>query len=119
MGNRHQTDSRSGLAYGLAAYGLWGLMPLYFHAVAGVPAVELLAHRVVWSVLLLLVVLTVVRGWSDLRACLRVSRNRWLLLASTLLIASNWTSLHDRVQQTVSRTRLNREALLCFIRATQ
>jgi chloramphenicol-sensitive protein RarD len=65
-------------------------MPLYFRAVADVKPIELVAHRIVWSVVLLAVVMTVFGRWGDLRACLRVSRTRWLLLASTLLLAVNW-----------------------------
>jgi chloramphenicol-sensitive protein RarD len=85
-----QPESRSGLAYGFAAYGLWGLMPLYFRAVASVRPIELLAHRIVWSVLLLAGAMTLFRRWGDFRTCLAVPRTRWLLLASTLLIAVNW-----------------------------
>jgi chloramphenicol-sensitive protein RarD len=83
-------DFRSGLVYGFAAYGLWGVMPLYFHAVTDVPALELVSHRVLWSVLLLAVVLAFLGRWTALLRCLRVPRTRWLLVASTLLIASNW-----------------------------
>ncbi len=85
-----QTGSRSGLLYGLAAYGLWGVLPLYFVAVKGVQPVELLAQRVVWSVLLLFALLTFLGRWGELRAGLRSARTRWLLLASTILIAVNW-----------------------------
>jgi chloramphenicol-sensitive protein RarD len=83
-------DSRAGLLYGIAAYGLWGLMPLYFHAITGVPALEVLAHRIVWSVLLLAGLLVLLGRWSEVAACLRVRRTRRLLVASTLLIAANW-----------------------------
>jgi chloramphenicol-sensitive protein RarD len=79
-----------GVLYGLAAYLWWGLCPLYFKAVSGVPAAEVLAHRIVWS-LLLLVVLLARRG--DLKAIPNAARNPRLLLplcATTLLVASNW-----------------------------
>jgi chloramphenicol-sensitive protein RarD len=78
--------------YGLAAYGLWGVMPLYFKAIteAGVGPLELLAHRITWSVLLLGVLLTGWRRWPDLARCLRQPSTRLLLLASTVLIAVNW-----------------------------
>ena len=49
------------LLYGLAAFGCWGLVPLYFHALAAVPALEVLAHRIVWSSLFLAVPLTLAR----------------------------------------------------------
>jgi chloramphenicol-sensitive protein RarD len=82
--------SRSGLLYGLAAYGFWGVVPLYFKALAAVPAPEQLAHRVVWTLALLAVVLTVVRRWGDLARALRDRGIRRTLLASAVLIAVNW-----------------------------
>jgi chloramphenicol-sensitive protein RarD len=83
-------DSRGGLLYGLAAYGLWGVMPLYFWVVKVVPPLELLAHRIVWSVLFLAMLLTALGRWGEVARCLRVARTRWLLLASTALVALNW-----------------------------
>lgn len=90
MASSHQLDSRAGLLFGLAAYGLWGVLPLYFRAVAVVPPLELLAHRIVWSVLILAVLITVLGRWPVVAAALRLPRTRWLLLATTLLIALNW-----------------------------
>jgi chloramphenicol-sensitive protein RarD len=83
-------DSRSGLLYGLAAYGLWGLMPLYFRAVAAVRPVELLAHRIIWSAVFLAVLVTALGRWGEVARCFRTPRTRRLLLASTVLIALNW-----------------------------
>src|SRR5262249_22166533 len=51
--------TREGLLYGLAAYGWWGLVPVYFKAVADLPAVEILAQRIVWSLFFLAALL----GW--------------------------------------------------------
>src|SRR4051812_27572850 len=87
---KRQDDLRSGLFYGLAAYGLWGVMPLYFRLVRLVPPLELLLHRVVWSALLLGLVVTGLRRWGEVGRCLRQSPTRWLLLGSTILIAINW-----------------------------
>jgi chloramphenicol-sensitive protein RarD len=82
--------THSGLLYGLAAYGLWGLMPLYFRLVGQVSPVEVLAHRIVWSVVLLVVILTVWRRWPDLVSILRSGQTVRLLLVSALLVAVNW-----------------------------
>jgi chloramphenicol-sensitive protein RarD len=65
-------------------------MPLYFRAVASVPPLELLAQRIVWSVLLLAVVVACLGRSGEAVRCLRVRRTRWLLFAGTLLIAANW-----------------------------
>jgi len=83
-------ERRLGLAYGLAAYGSWGVFPVYLKAVKAVPIVEVVCHRVVWAMAVLLVV-TAVRG--ELRAVAAALRHRRALLvlgASTVLIAVNW-----------------------------
>jgi chloramphenicol-sensitive protein RarD len=90
VGERAEDRSAAGLLYGLAAYGWWGLMPLYFKAVGAVPPWELLAHRIVWSVVLLAAVLTLWRRWPDLARCLRDRRLLVLLLLSAVLVGLNW-----------------------------
>ena len=47
----------TGFLYGLGAFGFWGLTPLYFKAVGHVPALEVMAHRVIWAMLLMLLLL--------------------------------------------------------------
>lgn len=81
------TDT-GGLLYGLAAYGLWGVFPAFFTLLAPSGAPEILAHRVVWTLLLMVVVLLVVRRIGDLRT---ITRRTWLLLAlASVLISTNW-----------------------------
>jgi chloramphenicol-sensitive protein RarD len=82
--------TRQGLLYGLAAYGLWGVVPVYFHALTHVSAFEMLAQRVVWTAVLMAAVLTLAGRWGDLRRCLRSGPILRTLLASTVLIAANW-----------------------------
>jgi chloramphenicol-sensitive protein RarD len=83
-------DERStGLAYALAAYLSWGLLPVYFKALKHVPALEILAHRVVWSLALLAALLAVRGGPGAFTAPFR--GGRWAILAlTTALISSNW-----------------------------
>ena len=77
-----------GLAYGLIAYGLWGMFPLYFPLLEPSGAVEILAHRMVWSLLVSAIILTVVRGW---RAIVLMPPRVWgLVVAASCLIAVNW-----------------------------
>jgi chloramphenicol-sensitive protein RarD len=83
-------DSVSGLLYGLAAYGLWGIMPLYFVAVREVSAGEILAQRIVWCGLLLIVILTLTGKWDELRARLRTPGVRRTFLLTALLLSVNW-----------------------------
>ena len=91
-----------GVAYALGSFGLWGLFPLYFKAVSSVPAPEVLAHRVVWSVVFVGVLLLLVRQWGTVGAILSDRRRRSRLIASSLLISANWLIFiwavaHDRV----------------------
>ena len=82
--------ARAGLAYGLIAYGWWGLVPAYFKLVAEVPALLVLAHRVVWSVVLLVVIVAVQHRWGELRETLRSRRVMLTLTCSTVAVALNW-----------------------------
>jgi chloramphenicol-sensitive protein RarD len=90
MSERQEHDTRSGVFYGLATYAAWGLAPLYFRTLGGVTPLEVLAHRIVWSTLLLAVVLSVRGRWPELAGCVRSGRLRWALLLSSLLLAANW-----------------------------
>jgi chloramphenicol-sensitive protein RarD len=83
-------SSKHGIIYGIAAYGSWGLFPLYFKAVASVPPVEVLAHRALWSFVVLAVLVGWVGRWGELWRELRSRKLRLMLAASTLLITVNW-----------------------------
>jgi chloramphenicol-sensitive protein RarD len=83
-------ERRTGLLYGLAAYLAWGLLPLYFRALHGVPPLEILAHRIVWSVLLLAGLTTWLGRWPEVVRPLATWRGRGLLSATTALITVNW-----------------------------
>lgn len=80
----------AGLVYAIAAYGAWGFLALYFKAIKSVPPLEILAHRIVWSVAMLLVLATLLRRWQPIAETLRARRTLLLLSASTVLIAANW-----------------------------
>lgn len=84
-----QADLRAGIWYGVAAYGAWGLVPLYFKSV-NCPAHEIVAHRVLWSFVVLAIIITLLGRWGDMK---RGFQNRyiWLmLLCSSYLVAGNW-----------------------------
>ena len=83
-------ELRRGTLYAFAAYGIWGLFPLYFHALKPSGAFEILAHRIVWSLVFCGLILV---GRRDLGWLWPVLRNRRLMLgmlAAAALIASNW-----------------------------
>lgn len=107
MKNLPPAASPRGLLYGLAAYGLWGLAPLYFTALRAVAPLELLAHRIVWSVLLLLPLLSLFGAWPEFRRCFRTLRLFLLLLTTTVCIAANWfVYIYGVVTQQVLETSL-------------
>lgn len=82
---------RTGLLFGLIAYLCWGAVPLYFAEVKGVPAAEILSHRIAWSFpLMLLVTAAIPGGTRALGAVLRSRRLVLLLLASAGFLALNW-----------------------------
>ena len=85
-----RSEARTGLVLGSAAYALWGLLPIYFKLLSTVPAVAIVAHRVVWSLLFLGGLLAVRRSWAEVAAVLKRRGTLLLLLATSVLIAVNW-----------------------------
>ena len=86
------TETRTGLLYGLAAYGWWGFAVLYFKAVDHFDPSEVLAHRVIWSALLLTGLLLWRRRWGMAIHSLRSRRTVGTLVLSTMLIATTSSS---------------------------
>jgi chloramphenicol-sensitive protein RarD len=81
---------RAGLAYAIGAYAWWGLAPAYFKALGHVPSSLVLAHRILWSALLLAVLVSLGRQWPLVQAVTR-QRSLWpWLAASTVLVSVNW-----------------------------
>lgn len=83
-------EQRKGVLLGASAYVLWGVSPIYFKAIAGVPSLEALAHRVVWSVVFLLGFLALKGRLGSVIAVLRVRRAALALLFTAALISVNW-----------------------------
>lgn len=83
-------DARTGLAQALGAAVIWGIIPIYFKALASVDAGEVVAHRILWSLPLLLAILWWRSELPRIRAALAVPRTRGLLLLTSLFIAGNW-----------------------------
>ena len=83
-------SSRAGVGWALAAYTWWGFIPVYFKALRHVPPLETLAHRIVWSVVVLAILITALRRWRAVGQVVGDRRLLALLLLSTALLASNW-----------------------------
>lgn len=82
--------ARRGFVYALLAYGLWGLLPLFLKAVAHLPAIEVVAHRILWSVPIAGAVLVASGRTADLKAALRSPRTIALASLTAGLITINW-----------------------------
>lgn len=81
----------AGLLLGLGAYGLWGVLPVYFKQLPSVSPFLIVAHRVIWSLPFLALLLTLGSGWPKVAAVLRDRKALRTLGLSTLLIGVNWT----------------------------
>lgn len=79
-----------GLPEAVGAYTIWGFMPLFFKQLQGISPVEIVAHRVVWSVLLIIVILWARQRLTEFTAALADRRTRMFMLMSTTFIAINW-----------------------------
>ncbi|MDP9239028.1 MAG: EamA family transporter RarD [Actinomycetota bacterium] len=86
------TSSRRGLGYGVAAYLLWGLFPLFWPLLKPAGAVEILAHRIVWSLVVVVVILAAQRRWRWIEAILRRPGRLALLGTAAALIGVNWAT---------------------------
>lgn len=80
----------TGIVYASLAYLSWGLFPLYFRQVAAVPALEVVLHRTLWSLVFVLALLAMRRQWAWMREVLRQPRVLGAFALSALLLAANW-----------------------------
>lgn len=88
--SEQQKTAGAGLGYGILAYLIWGFFPAYFKALGTVPALQVVSHRIVWSVVFLWIIIGVRRKWRDIRDAFQDRRSLVLLTISALLIAANW-----------------------------
>ncbi|HEX3147700.1 MAG TPA: EamA family transporter RarD [Gemmataceae bacterium] len=88
-GTTPAAQRRAGLLYAIAAYGMWGLVPLYFKNVSCSPQ-EIVAHRVLWSGVFLSILVTLLRRWPEVWAAFRSRRTLLMLFTSAYLVAGNW-----------------------------
>ena len=84
------SEERRGYLYGLAAYVIWGFFPIYFKLLRPAGALEILAHRVIWSVVFVGLLLVAARNWRFLARIVRSPRLFGGISAAAVLIAINW-----------------------------
>lgn len=98
-------ESRRGVLLGVAAYVMWGAFPLYFPLLEPAGAIEVLAHRVLWSLITMWLIVAIGRRTDAVRAVVADRRTRLLLLGAAVTITSNWGTYiygvtHDHVVET-------------------
>jgi chloramphenicol-sensitive protein RarD len=79
-----------GIWYAVGAYVAWGFFPIYWKWLHSVPAIQLIAHRIIWSFVLLAIVLFVTRQWKSFRSAALTRRALLIYLASAVLLTINW-----------------------------
>jgi chloramphenicol-sensitive protein RarD len=98
-------EGRKGLIFGAASYILWGLFPIYWPLVKPAGALEILAHRMVWSGVFVAIVVTFQRKWASVRTLYRQPARLSLLALAAVFVSINWGTYiwgvnHDRVVET-------------------
>lgn len=83
------TEPQKGVAAIIAACAIWGFAPLFYHRLHEVPAVEMMAHRTLWTAIFFGIFVTIGRRWPLAKALL-TGPDRWRILAASLLIGFNW-----------------------------
>ncbi|MDO9015663.1 MAG: EamA family transporter RarD [Deltaproteobacteria bacterium] len=88
----------TGLLFAIAAYGAWGVIPLYWRLLSSVSPVEILAHRVAWSLVFVAALVLAMGARAELLRALRDRRTRAMLAASSVLIGVNWVVFIGSIQ---------------------
>jgi chloramphenicol-sensitive protein RarD len=93
-----QTSSKSGIFFALSAFVIWAITPIYFKEMSFVPATEILAHRVIWSCVVVFVLILLLRYTKALKTVLKKPKILMAMTVSTFLIALNWGTFIWAVQ---------------------
>ncbi|MFG1175769.1 EamA family transporter RarD [Erwiniaceae bacterium CAU 1747] len=83
-------QTRQGVLFALGAYFIWGVAPVYFKLIQQVPAGEIMTHRVIWSFFFMLILISISRGWRNIRSIASQPKKVLLLAVSAVVICSNW-----------------------------
>lgn len=83
-------NAPAGIAFGLAAYGMWGFFPLFFRQLTHVPPMDILCNRAAWGCVFVALLLSFKGQWHKVRAAAAQPRQLLLLTAAAFLVGSNW-----------------------------
>jgi chloramphenicol-sensitive protein RarD len=84
------SERTKGLWYGIATYAVWGWVPIYWKRLHGIPALQLISHRIVWSFLMLVALVALSRDWSAVRKAARSPKVVAIYTAAAVTIGINW-----------------------------
>ena len=83
-------ESTRGTISAITAFFLWGIFPIYWKALQHVSSTQILAHRVVWSLVFVLVLLSIQRRWNEAKSVISFYPNVYIFLVTSFLLGGNW-----------------------------
>jgi len=83
-------QNRAGIWFGIAAYTAWGVLPLYWKLLQTIPALEILAHRILWSFVFITLIVVITGGWKALATVLTNKKKLFLIFCCGFIISVNW-----------------------------
>lgn len=83
-------QTRQGVGFALGAYFIWGIAPAYFKLIKQVPATEIMTHRVIWSALFMVLLITLSRSWPGVRSVVRQPKKVLMLALTAVTVGGNW-----------------------------
>ncbi|MEA9390952.1 EamA family transporter RarD [Acerihabitans sp. TG2] len=86
----NENPTRQGILCALGAYLIWGLAPAYFKLIQQVPATEILTHRIIWSMVFMVLLLSLCHKWRQVRDLFRRPKILLLLGVTSVLVGGNW-----------------------------
>ena len=85
-----QKQAKAGVLFAIAAYSMWGVAPMYFKLLEHIPATEILVHRVVWSIAIVLLLMIASKQWRNVQLAFRSPKIMLTLFCAGCLLAVNW-----------------------------
>lgn len=85
-----QNERTDGILYAVAAYALWGILPIYWKLVHGVGSIEVLSNRIVWAFAFTIVIIGINKQWDELKAIIKDKKQLFYITLASILIAFNW-----------------------------
>jgi len=85
-----RNEKTAGVIYAVAAYTLWGILPIYWKLINSVFSIEILSNRIVWAFVFMLVIIAVTKQWEELKCIAKDKKQIFYFFIASILIAFNW-----------------------------